>query len=67
MKKKKPIFYFIIAVVLCLIVAISWRSEKVLQAPALANFSLPDTAISDRPIAPIPNNLQLNAAKVALG
>lgn len=38
-----------------------------MQAPALANFSLPDTAISDRPIAPIPNNLQLNAAKVALG
>ena len=57
----------ILFALVCLIIAVSWQGDRVLQQPTLASLVPPKTVRRDRPIEPIPNPPALNVEKVSLG
>lgn len=77
MNRKFRRLYLFLLPLFCLIVALSWQGELILERPALAlssspvkveqNLGPPVTVVGDEPIEPIPQQIEVNANKVVLG
>ena len=67
MKRITPGLRLILFALVCLIIAVSWQWDRVLQQPTLTSLGPPESVRGDRPIEPIPNPPALNVDKVRLG